>query len=41
VQRVMVYGSEAWATKVEDVQRLVRTERAMVRWMDVWRYVDG
>jgi hypothetical protein len=29
----MVYGSETWATKVEDVQRLVRTERAMVRWM--------
>jgi len=33
VQRVMVYGSETWAAKVEDVRRLVRTERAMVRWM--------
>jgi len=26
-------GSETWAAKVEDVRRLVRTERAMVRWM--------
>jgi len=33
VQRVMVYGSETWAAKVEDVRRLVRTERAMVRWV--------
>jgi hypothetical protein len=33
VQRVMVYGSETWATKVEDVLRLVRTETAMVTWM--------
>jgi len=33
VQRVMVYGSETWATEVEDVQRLVKTERAVVRWM--------
>ena len=33
MQRVMVSGSETWATKIEDVRRLVRTERAMVRWM--------
>ena len=33
VQRVMVYGSETWPMKVEDVQRLERTERMMVRWM--------
>jgi hypothetical protein len=33
VQSVMVYGSETWATKVEDVNRLVRAERLMVRWM--------
>jgi len=33
VQRVLVYGSETWATKVEDMQRLERTERSMVRWM--------
>ncbi len=33
VQRVMVYGSETWAMKVEDMQRLERAERMMVRWM--------
>jgi hypothetical protein len=33
VQSVMVYGSETWAMKVEDMQRLERTERMMVRWM--------
>ena len=33
VQRVLVYGSETWPLKVEDVQRLERTERMMVRWM--------
>ena len=29
----MVYGSETWAMKAEDVQRLERTERMMIRWM--------
>ena len=33
VQSVLVYGSETWAVKVEDMQRLERTERMMVRWM--------
>ena len=33
VQRVILYGSETWPMKVEDVQRLERTERMMVRWM--------
>jgi hypothetical protein len=33
VQRVLVYGTETWATRVEDMQRLERTERMMVRWM--------
>ena len=33
VQRVLVYGSETWPVKVEDMQRLERTERSMVRWM--------
>ena len=33
VQSVMVYGSETWPTRVEDMQRLVKAERAMVRWM--------
>ena len=30
VQSVMIYGSETWASKVEDLQRLERTERMMV-----------
>src|SRR5271165_3711065 len=29
----MIYGSETWPTKVEDMQRLERTERMMIRWM--------
>jgi hypothetical protein len=33
VQSVLVYGSETWPMKVEDMQRLERAERAMVRWM--------
>ena len=33
VQSVMVYGSETWAMKGEDMQRLERTERMMIRWM--------
>ena len=33
VQRVLVYGSETWAMKVDDMQRLRRTENSMVRWM--------
>src|SRR6267154_2675275 len=33
VQRVLVYGSETWAMKVDDMQRLRRTENNMVRWM--------
>ena len=33
VQRVLVYRSETWATKADDIQSLERAERAMVRWM--------
>ena len=33
VQRVLVYGSETWAMKKVDLQRLLRTENRMVRWM--------
>jgi hypothetical protein len=33
VQRVLVYGSETWPMKVDDMQRLERAERMMVRWM--------
>ena len=33
VHSVLVYGSETWAMKAEDMQRLKRTERMMNRWM--------
>ena len=33
VQSVLVYGSETWTMKAEDMQKLVRTERMMIRWM--------
>src|SRR5258706_14773682 len=33
VPNVLMYGSETWAMKVEDMQRLERTERMMVRLM--------
>jgi hypothetical protein len=33
VQSVLIYGSETWPMKVDDMQRLERTERLMVRWM--------
>ena len=33
VRKVLVYGSETWPMKVGDVQRMVRTERSMVRRM--------
>ena len=33
VKRVLVYGSKTWAMKVVDMQRLLKTENNMVRWM--------
>ena len=33
VQRVLVYGSETWPMKSEDLLRLERAERMMWRWM--------
>ena len=33
VQSVMMYGSETWAMKVGDMQRLERAEKMMIRWM--------
>lgn len=33
VRSVMLYGSETWAVKEEDVRRLKSTEMRMVRWM--------
>ena len=29
----MVYDSKTWAMKAEDMQRLERTDRMMIRWM--------
>ena len=33
VRSVMLYGTETWAMKEEDLQRFVRTENCMIRWM--------
>ena len=33
VPSVMMYGSETWAMKVENTQKLERTEASMMRWM--------
>jgi hypothetical protein len=33
VQCVMTYGSETWPMGVEDIRRLERTEKTMIRWM--------
>ena len=33
VQSVLIYGCETWAVNVEDVSKLERAERMMVRWM--------
>jgi len=33
VKRVMVYGSETWPMRSEDMPRLERVERLMVGWM--------
>ena len=41
VQRVLVYSSETWPVKVEDMQRLERTERMMIRWMCGASLKDG
>src|ERR1700690_2422071 len=32
-QRVMVYGSETWPMRGEEIRRLERAERMMIRWM--------
>ena len=33
VQRVMVYSSETWPMRAEELWRMERTERMMIRWM--------
>ena len=32
-QSVLIYGTETWAMKADDLRSLERTERMMVRWM--------
>ena len=29
----MLYGSETWSTKVEDIRKMQRSEMRMLRWM--------
>ena len=33
VQSVLIYGTETWAMKADDLKSLERTKRMMVRWM--------
>ena len=33
VQSVLIYGTETWAMKSDDLRSLERAERMMVRWM--------
>ena len=33
VQSVLIYGTETWAMKADNLKSLERTERMMVRWM--------
>ena len=33
VQSVLIYGTETWVMKADDLRSLERTERMMVRWM--------
>ena len=39
MRSVMIYGSETWTMKVEDMQRLERAEKMMVR--HVWSNIEG
>ena len=40
VRSAMLYGSECWAMKVEDLNRLQRNERSMLRWILNFRLKD-
>ena len=40
VQSVLIYGTETWAMKADDLRSLERTERMMVG-MDVWGVLEG
>ena len=37
----MIYRSETWAMKVEDMQRLERTEKMMIKWLCGATLQDG
>ena len=41
IRPVMLYGSETWATKIEDIRKMQRSEMRMLRWMPRkrWREV--
>ena len=41
VQRALIYGSSTWPMKVEDMKRLTRAERSMVRLMCCVGWRDG
>ena len=40
VRRVLLHGAECWATTAKDIDRLQRTDRAMIRWMCKVRLED-
>ena len=40
VQSVLLYGSETWAMKVEDMNKLERAERSMMRMMSDVSFKD-
>ena len=33
IRPVMLYGSETWATEIEDIRQMQRSEMRMLRWM--------
>ena len=41
VRSAMLYGSEAWCLRVSEMAILRRTERAMVRSINVWSEISG
>ena len=41
VRSVMVYGSETWPLKVEDITRISRADKMMIRWMCNVSLKDG
>ena len=33
IRPVMLYGSEIWPTKIEDIRKMQKSEMRMLRWM--------